>query len=69
MKYIEQLTHNHKTLICFVESDDKDKAYVSYFIDGIEITDFSKLLSIYQKLFDVLRSSIVAENNLQLWSF
>ena len=69
MKYIEQLTHNHKTLICFVESDDEDKAYVSYFIDGIEITDFSKVLSIYQKLFDVLRSSIVSENELQLWSF
>ena len=69
MKYIEQITHNNKSLICFVESDHKDNAYVSYFIDGMEITDWSKLLLIYRNLFEVLRTSIVMENNLTLWSY
>jgi hypothetical protein len=59
MKALEIISYEGKTLSVFVETKyDDNKGWVSYFIDGLEITDFDKILKRYQRIFEALADNI-----------
>ena len=60
MKAIEIIETEGKRLGVLVETkgNDETKGYVSYFIDGLEITDFSKLVTRYQRLFNTMADNL-----------
>jgi hypothetical protein len=71
MKAIEIINYENKRLGVLVETkeDSDTKGYVSYFIDGIEITDWSKLVKRYQLMFTALADNICDGLGLQKWSY
>jgi len=56
MKALEMINYEGKRLSVLVETkpEDDTKGYVSYFIDGIQITDWPKLVKRYQRILAAL---------------
>jgi len=56
MKALEMINYEGKRLSVFLETkpEDDTKGYVSYFIDGIQITDWTKLVKRYQRILAAL---------------
>ena len=71
MKAIEIISYEGKRLSVLVETmqDDDTKGYVSYFIDGIEITDWSKLVKRYQRILTSLSDNLCEGLALTKWSY
>lgn len=71
MKAIEIINYENKRLGVLVETkpDSEIKGYVSYFIDGIEITDWSKLVKRYQVMLTVLADNLCEALGLIKWSY
>jgi len=71
MKAIEMINYEGKNLTALIETmpDDDTKAYVSYFIDGIEITDWSKLVKRYQRILSALADNLCEGLALTKWSY
>jgi len=71
MKAIEIINYENKRLGVLVETkpEDDTKGYVSYFIDGIEITDWSKLVKRYQVMLTVLADNLCEGLGLIKWSY
>lgn len=60
MKALEIMNYDGKGFAVLVETkpEDETKGYVSYFINGIEITDWSKLVKRYQIMFTALADNL-----------
>lgn len=71
MKAIEIMDYDGKRLAVYVETlpEDDTKATVSYFINGIEITDWSKLVKRYQTTFTVLSDNLCEGLGVIKWSY
>lgn len=61
MKTIESITYMNHNLTVLITADKYDKAEVEYFVNGIHITDWSKLKPDFQSLFITL-SDVVCKN-------
>lgn len=71
MRATETISYEGKLLGVFVETmpDDDTKGYVSYFIDGIQITDWSKLVKRYQRILTALSDNLCEGLSLTKWSY
>ena len=71
MKAIEMINYEGKCLSVYVETmpGDETKGYVSYFIDGIQITDWGKLVKRYQRIFTALADNLCEGMTLIKWSY
>jgi tetrahydromethanopterin S-methyltransferase subunit F len=49
--------------------DDDTKGYVNYFIEGSQITDWSKLITRYQRLFTTLADNLCEGLAVIKWSY
>lgn len=70
MKTIETITYGNTQLTVLIETkEDEKKAFVSYFINGIEITEWSKLVKRYQATLTVLADNMCEGMGLIKWSY
>lgn len=71
MKAIEIINYDGKRLSILVETlpESDTKGYVSYFVDGIEITDWSKLVKRYQRILEALSDNLCEGLGLVKWSY
>lgn len=71
MKAIEMINYEGKCLSVYVETmpEDDSKGYVSYFIDGIEIKDWSKLVKRYQRILTALADNLCEGLAVLKWSY
>ena len=71
MKALEMINYDGKILAVLVETkpEDDTKGYVSYFINGIEITDWSRLVKRYQVMFTALADNLCEGLAVQKWSY
>lgn len=71
MKAIETLTYQGKVFAVLVETkqDDEVNGYIHYFIDGTEITDYSRLLKTYQRMFTVMADNLCQGHGLIKYSY
>jgi tetrahydromethanopterin S-methyltransferase subunit F len=71
MKTLETILYENKTFAVLVETmpDDDTKGYVSYFIEGSQITDCSKLITRYQRLFTTLADNLCEGLAVIKWSY
>lgn len=71
MRAIETIVTENKTLAVLVETmaGDDTKGYVSYFIDGIEVNEWEKVVKRYQRLLIALSDNLCEGLNLQKWSY
>lgn len=71
MKALEIMNYDGKMFAVLVETKPKDdtKGYLSYFIDGNEITNFSRLVKRYQVMFTALSDTICDGLDLQKFSY
>ena len=65
------INYDGKILAVLVETkpEDDTKGYVSYFINGIEITDWSRLVKRYQVMFTALADNLCEGLAVQKWSY
>jgi hypothetical protein len=70
MKAIETIIYNGKILSVLVQTQsEENKGYISYFIDGLEITDFDKITKQFQRIFTALADNICEGLGLVKWSY
>ena len=69
MKTIESLQINGQTLTVLVDEKQPNKAYVFYFINGVEIKEWQKLSKLHQNLFTTLADSLCDGLSIQKWSY
>lgn len=72
MKAIETITTDEsKVLAVLVETmpNDDTKAYVSYFINGVEVIEWTKLKTQEQRLFNALADNLCDGLCLTKWSY
>lgn len=70
MKAIETINYEGKTLAVLVEThEDETKGYVSYFIDGMQLTDWSKLVTRYQRIFSAIADNLCEGLAVTKWSY
>ena len=71
MKAVEMINYEGKHLSVLVETmpEDETKGYVSYFIDGIQITDWGKLVKRYQRILTALADNLCEGMALTKWSY
>jgi len=71
MKAVEMINYEGKRLSVLVETmpEDETKGYVSYFIDGIQITDWGKLVKRYQRILTALSDNLCEGMALTKWSY
>ncbi|MBP9690407.1 MAG: hypothetical protein KBE91_12390 [Bacteroidia bacterium] len=71
MKALEIMDYDNKRFGVLVETrpEDDTKGYVSYFIEGIEITDWSKLVKRYQVMLTSLADNLCEGMAVQKWSY
>jgi hypothetical protein len=70
MKRLDTIQYEGKTLAVLVQTfEDETKAYVSYFINGDEIGDWSRLVKRYQDIFTVLSDNLCEGMGLAKWSY
>lgn len=70
MKAAETINYEGKVLAVFLETlpADERKAYVSYFIDGIEVTEWSKIVKRYQRILTALSDNLCEGLNVIKWN-
>ena len=71
MKATETLIYENKVFTILVETFENDdtKAHVDYFIDGIQVTDWSKVVKRYQRLLTGLADNLCEGYCLVKWSY
>jgi hypothetical protein len=71
MKAIDIINYEGKTLAVLVETqgNDETKGFVSYFIDGMQLTDWSKLVSRYQRIFSAMADNLCEGLAVTKWSY
>jgi hypothetical protein len=71
MKAIETVQYEGKVLGVLVETkpQDETKGYVSYFIDGIEITDWGRIAPRYRRILTALADNLCEVFCLTKWSY
>jgi len=71
MKATETIQYEGKLLGVYLETStaDERKAHISYFIDGTEITDWSKLVTRYQRILTALADNLCEGLNVIKWSY
>ena len=71
MKAIEMISYEGKRLSVLVETlpDNDTKGYVSYFVDGIQITDWGKLVKRYQRILTALADNLCEGLAVTKWSY
>lgn len=71
MKATETIQYEGKLLGVYLETSttDERKAHISYFIDGTEITDWSKLVTRYQRILTALADNLCEGYNVIKWSY
>lgn len=69
MKTIETVFYNNHNLSIFITANDKKQATAEYFIDGIEVTDFSKTRSTFVALFNALFDDYCKCYDLIKWNY
>ena len=71
MKATETIQCEGKLLGVYLETStaDERKAHISYFIDGIEVTDWSKIANRYQRILTALADNLCEGMNVIKWSY
>ena len=71
MKAVEIMDYEGKRFAVLVETmpEDDTKGYVSYFIDGNQITDWSRLVKRYQVMFTALADNLCEGLAVTKWSY
>lgn len=69
MKTTETINYKDAQLTVFVDADEHDKATVSYFINGYEVTDWSKIKPSFQALLTAIADDICKTYSLTKWSY
>lgn len=71
MKAIETIIHDGKIFTVLVETqaNDHTKGFVYYFIDGMQLTDWSKLITRYQRIFTVMADNLCEGFAVEKWSY
>jgi hypothetical protein len=71
MKAIETIQTENKTLAVLIETlpNDDTKAVVSYFIDGIELTEWSRIPPRFQRLLAALAENLCEGMGVIKWSY
>lgn len=71
MKAIEIINYEDKRLSILVETrpEENTRAYVSYFIDGIEIKEWSKIEKRFQRILTALADNLCEDLKLTKWSY
>ncbi len=69
MKVLEYIEIHGKCLSVLAIEKETNKAYISYFIDGVEITQWETLPTLYKNLFTVLSDALCEGMKWQKWSY
>lgn len=69
MKTIETIIYKNHTLSVLITADEHDKASVEYFVNGLQITDWSKLKPDFQTMFSALADAECKILCLTKWSY
>lgn len=71
MKAIETIIYESKAFTTLVETQANDEinGFVYYFIDGMQITDWSKLTPRYQRIFTVMADNLCEKSGVSKWSY
>ncbi len=69
MKTIEQISYMGYILAVLVTGDNNDKASVEYFINGMQVTDWSKIKPDFQDFFTCLADTTCKKLCLTKWSY
>jgi hypothetical protein len=69
MKALNTAIVDGKNLTVLMDELPEDKASISYFIDGLEITCWDKIKPFYQNIFTVLADDVCKGYCLTKWSY
>lgn len=69
MTAIETINYEGRTLAVLVQEQQPGKGYVQYYIDGIEVTDWGKIVTRYQRILSALADNLCETTGLAKWSY
>lgn len=69
MKTIETIKYMNYDLTVLVTGGEHDKATVEYFVNGMQIMDWSKLKPDFQALLNTLADVVCKKLSLTKWSY
>jgi len=69
MKTILLATVETTSLQLLIEVQENNRAFASYFLNGIEVTEWGKIKPIYQDVFKALFRDYCEKNKLLLWGY
>lgn len=69
MKTIQNITYGKDELTVLVTETEEGKGHVEYFVNGYQVTDWTRLKSVYQKLFSAMADDVCNKAGLTKWSY
>lgn len=69
MKTIQNLTYGKDELTVLVTELDNEKAAVEYFINGYQVTDWSKIKPVFQNLLTAMADDVCKGYALTKWTY